>query len=161
MDAADSRCYIGVFDSDGQWLYGYSFFCHGSFAIEWARTENITIYWERSSVSGMFDAQANCIELVKWRDDKAWSQRMQALSCTERIVDGTRYVLDASFGILTPLATGYSRVLRYAEDGQAVVVVDTHGGNIVGALGVLGGIVFLVVVMIVVHKRQKNRWKPL
>ena len=86
---------------------------------------------------------------------------MQALSCTERIVDGTRYVLDASFGILTPLATGYSRVLRYAEDGQAVVVVDTHGGNIVGALGVLGGIVFLVVVMIVVHKRQKNRWKPL
>lgn len=116
MEAAHSRCYIGVFDSDGQWLYGYSFFCHGSFAVEWAGTDAITIYWERSSVSGTFDAQANCIELVKWRDDKAWNQRTQALSGTERIVDGTRYVLDANLGILTPFATGYSRVLRYAED---------------------------------------------
>ncbi len=159
LEAAHHQCYVGVIDPDGQWLYGYSFRSSGSFAVEWADTDEITIYWVRSSVYGTFDSQANCLELAEYRDDSAWSQHLRDLQSPERTVNGTRYVLDTNLGVLSPFATSYSRVLRYADDGQAVVIANTHGSNIVGALFTLGIVIFLVIVGIYCYQQHKRGWR--
>ena len=159
LETAHHQCYVSVIDSDDQWLYGYSFRSSGSFAVEWAGTDAITIYWIRSSVYGTFDSQANCLELAKYCDDSAWSQRLRDLQSPERTVNGTRYALDTNLGVLSPFATSYSRVLRYADDGQMLVLVDTHGGNIVGALFVLGIVIFLAIVWIHCCKQHKRGWR--
>lgn len=156
MEDSNYRCYISVYDKTGRWLYGYSFVSHGTFYLEWESTKNISIYWDRSSVKGTFDEQANCVRITKYTFDSAMNKKYHYLSASEKWVKNSKYYLDANLGFLSPLALGYSRVLCSTSGGKERIVVDMTGTNILGAVYVVFVIIFIVTTMIVSIKRYAH-----
>ena len=53
-----------VYTSDGAFKYGYSFYCSGSFGVEWD-DNNLLVYFVRSDVAALFDKTGNVLELNK------------------------------------------------------------------------------------------------
>ena len=128
--AVEDTKYIGVYDSAGDFLYGYTFRCTGSYQVEWVGEGELAIWWIRGSLRATFDRDGTCREYLPYEMDKAWNRRLNDLHRAERVIGDERFCLDKGDGFLSQLAMGYGRLIRVAADGSEHVIysaaVDTR-----------------------------------
>ena len=58
---------ICVYSSEGTFLYGFTFYCHGDFCVEWYN-DILNVCFVRSNVIITIDGSANIIEMAKIKD---------------------------------------------------------------------------------------------
>lgn len=88
--------YIYVLDSDGNFLYGYSFYSSGSFLVEWI-DENVKIIFVRDGVMLTLDRNANCVFIEKFTMDQNINSAMNALRSPIRTHNSHTYKLTKRF----------------------------------------------------------------
>lgn len=146
--------YVGVYDKEGVFLYGYSFRCSGSYLIEWINENQLAIYWVRGSVRATFDQNCKCQEYFPYKDDTAMNRHLNILQKTTRQINEDRYVIDKGNGVLTKFATNYSRLVRISSDGVEHIIYDASSSAFVSGLFVIMLICFITFAVIYSYKKR-------
>ena len=135
---------IGIYNKDGEFLYGYSLICNGLFAVKWVDdSETIMIYFSRGDSMVILDSNGNCIEMADGTDSNANSEFWyNTLSKAAYRVDDTIYYLKND-NLISALGGGYSKLIRRNADGTEQVLYDAGESNFIWNLVV--AIFFIVV----------------
>lgn len=145
--------YVGVYDDDGNFLYGYTFKCIGSYLLEWMNEEQLAIYWIRDSVRVTFDPNCKCQEYFPYEDNTAMSHHLNSLQKTTRLINEDRYVLEQGEGILSKFATNYSRLVRISAEDVEHIIYSADGSTTISGLYVIALICFITFTFVYAHKR--------
>ena len=146
--------YVGVYDKAGNFLYGYSFQCSGSYLIEWINEDQLAIYWLRGSVRATFDQNCKCQEYFPYKVDTAMNRHLNTLRKTARLINEDSYVIDKGNGILSQFATGYSRLVRVSANGVEFIVYRASSSSDISGLFVIMLICFITFAVIYSYKRR-------
>ena len=115
---------VCVYSSDGTFLYGYTFNCSQSFAVEWD-DKCINIYFVRSDVIISLDPDGNILDIKKVQDTtNNNTHRNDLLYSTSRIVDDTTYVIRNDMGVFNWIASSYSQIITIDATGSECIVYD-------------------------------------
>ena len=117
---------ISIYDSEGNFKYGYSFETHGSFDLEWDG-DYLNIYFVRSDYLVTVDSDANIINIVEvqnTRENQKYS--MYYLGGTERVVGDTKYTIRSDMGIFSFMQSSYSRLVKTSSDGTETILYDVN-----------------------------------
>lgn len=117
---------ISIYDSEGNFKYGYSFETHGSFNVEWDG-DYLNIYFVRSDYLVTVDSDANIIDIVEvqnTRENQKYS--MYYLGGTERVVGDTKYTIRSDMGIFSFMQSSYSRLVKTSSDGTETILYDVN-----------------------------------
>ena len=117
---------ISIYDSEGNFKYGYSFETHGSFDVEWDG-DYLNIYFVRSDYLVTVDSDANIIDIVEvqnTRENQKYS--MYYLGGTERVVGDTKYTIRSDMGIFSFMQSSYSRLVKTSSDGAETILYDVN-----------------------------------
>lgn len=121
---------VSIFSIDGDFLYGYTFNCSGSYGIEWDEN-NLIIYFVRSDVAAMFDENGNCLELkmipITAENDSYWNYFVFS---KKRIVGESKYRLKNDMGPLNFFASSYSQLIKTDSDGSTTVIYDVSDSQL-------------------------------
>lgn len=138
---------ICIYAPDGSYLYGYSFNCTQSFAVEWG-DECINIYLVRSDVLLSLDANGNILEINKVQDTISNNHyRNYLLHEHTRTVGENRYELSNDAWIFDMLAMSYSQIVSKDAFGTERIVYDVslhHSLKIVSIFAVIFVLVLVV-----------------
>lgn len=151
--ASTQTKYVGIYDKDGNFLYGYSFQCSGSYLLEWVDEEQLAIYWVRGSVRATFDQNCKCQEYFPYKVDTAMNRHLNTLQKTTRLINEDRYVIDKGNSVLTKFATSYSSLVRVSSDGVEHIIYDASSSASVSGLFVIMLICFIAFAVIYSYKR--------
>ena len=113
---------ICVYSSDGTFLYGFTFYCHGDFCVEWYN-DLLNVCFVRSNVIITLDDSANIIEIGKIKDTIENNTLLnQFMYSTRRKIGCNEYYLNNNMGMFNVFATGYSQIIvRNTESGGSVI----------------------------------------
>lgn len=116
---------ILVFDSQGNFLYGFSFEGTGTFGLEWDG-ESIILYRVRSDLAISIDKEGNCKEIKKIKDcpenTHYWNHEIYA---TKRTINGSVFTAENHLGILNTItAQTYSVLTKTLPNGDEVILFD-------------------------------------
>ena len=154
-----SRKEVCIYSSNGTFLYGYSFNCTGSFAVEW-NSDNLNIYFVRSGVIISVDPSGEVLE-VKSVPDTANNNRYlrELLYSRVRIVGESKYIVRNDMGLLNLLATSYSQVLIVDSDGIERIIYDVNVVQLTQTvvLLVIATILFLVAAILITREFIKAK----
>lgn len=148
--------YVGIYDQEGNFVYGYTFKCTGSYLLEWIDEEQLAIYWLRGSVRATFDQDCKCREYFPYEYDTAMSRHLNTLQKTTRQINEDRYVIDTGNSVLTKLATSYSSLVRVSSDGVEHMIYDGSSSSSVSGLLVIVLICFIAFAVIYSYKRHMS-----
>lgn len=158
--------WIYVFDKLGQFKYGYTFTCNGSFGIEWAG-DNLLIYFVRSGLVGEFDSTGKYIGLEAYENNSTnnryWNNVIDA---EEKQVNGFRFVGRGSSKFLLP-DSPYSKLVKINEQTNEEIILYDSGSETTAGLifrslifVALGSSIIIVFILkikkIIVHKNLDN-----
>lgn len=62
LDGNFDRKEVGIYSSEGVFLYGYSFNSSGTYGLEWDK-ENIVLSFRRGDIAGVFNKAGECLEV--------------------------------------------------------------------------------------------------
>ena len=157
------RKFICVYSCNGDFQYGYTFYCDGDFGVEWDKN-NLNIYFVRSHILVSVSANGEILDALEVRntiDNNSYVNHL--IYATERTVDGTEYIIGNKKGLLNSLAVAYSQVTVRNVTGEERVIYDVSTKqqlNTITAI-VFCLVFFLIVVLIVIGKvRTQNGSLP-
>ena len=138
---------ICVYNSVGEFQYGYSLIDFGTIGVEWDG-ENVIVYSVRSDYLILLDRNAQILDkkkVLNTIENNTYSQKI--LSETKRTVGSERYQLSSS------------KIIKIDSDGNQTVIVDKRGSDFLfSALFILYFVILITEVTIVmVRYFQKNR----
>ncbi len=147
VDAGQAKK-VCVYTLGGEFQYGYSFECSGSFGVEWDG-ENIIIYFVRSDVAVSVDPNGKVDDILKiqntFENNSVWNNSVFA---TKKIVDNTEYTLKNDMGILNVFATAYSQLTVRDQGGKERIIYDVSQEYFIKTLCiVIAVIVFVAAVL--------------
>lgn len=147
---------ISVYDSNGEFEYGYKFQYYSSFLVLWANGR-LNIYLVRSEVLVTVDG-ANVIDIVSVPDTIENNQYIRnQLWSTKKVIGETTYELKNDMGILNYIATSYSQVVRTMPNGEESILYSINDAQVLNTwLNVLGIIAFVVLAVCVLIKTQSK-----
>lgn len=115
---------ISVYNSSGNFQYGYQFTCEGSFAVEWD-SDNLIIYFVRSDIAALFDPNGNNLEMKAIQDtvenNNYWNHSVNSI---QRTVNGNQYCLKNNMGIFNVFASSYSQLIKTDINGNTMIFYD-------------------------------------
>lgn len=154
-----TKQYVSVFSSDGVFMYGYTFYCSGSFGVAWDNN-NIIIYFVRSDVAALFDQTGTNLELKKIEDtidnNSYWNH---SVFSTRRNSENCEYILQNNFGLLNVFSTSYSQLVKIDPQGAKTTVVDvSQTGKTKAVVFLIITLAFIVMVALII-KRQLLKGK--
>lgn len=150
-----NKC-IGVYDVEGNFLYGYSFRCDGSFLVEWVDNGELAIYWMRGTVRATFDQDGKCIDYQTFTIDKEMNKKINSLFEVSRTIGNERYYLDKGDGFVSQLALNYYRVIHVGADGVETTVHSATGNPQLSGLFVIAGICFIAFTFIYTYRKRPS-----
>lgn len=154
------RKYVSIYNSDGEFLYGYSFTAGQSFNISWDGS-NVLICFDRSDVVISVDPQGSIVELRRIEDTYENDiYRLNVLKATSKTANGKEYVSRKNIGPLGLVTSSRAVVSENLPDGQEKIVYDATGQLLADTL--LGFIIFaafFVFVIICVVRLCKRTMK--
>ncbi len=116
--------HISVYDTTGKFQYGYIFNCNQSFGVQWDNA-NLIIYFVRSDVAASFSSDGANVELKKIEDtmdnNSYWNHFVFS---KEKTIDGNKYVIKNSMGVLNIFSSSYSQLLKTDSNGNETVLYD-------------------------------------
>lgn len=142
---------ISVYNSSGNFQYGYQFTCDGKFAVEWDN-DNLIIYFVRSDIAALFDPNGNNLELRKIQDtienNNYWNH---SVNSTQRTVNGNQYCLKNNIGIFNVFASSYSQLIKTNINGNTMIFYDFSREYIVKfIIGFISLTLFIILVVTVI-----------
>lgn len=139
---------ISIYSIDGDFMYGYTFNCSGSYGIEWDKN-NLIIYFVRSDVAAMFDEKGNCLELKKIpitaENNSYWNDYVFS---KQRTVGNSEYTLKNDMGPFNLFASSYSQLIKTDSDGSTTVIYDVNNDQLIKTIFIFIGIVLLIAIVI-------------
>lgn len=139
---------VSVYSLDGDFIYGYTFNCSGSYGIEWDEN-NLIIYFVRSDVAAMFDEKGNCLELKKipvtLENNSYWNDYVFS---KERTVGNSEYSLKNDMGPFNLFASSYSQVIKTDSDGSTNVIYDVNNDQLIKTIFIFTGVVLFIAVVL-------------
>lgn len=152
---------VCIFNTSGEFLYGYTFNCNQSFGIEWDG-KCINIYFVRSDVIISVDSNGDIIEAKEVQDTTDNNtHRNKLLYSTSRTVGDTTYQIRNNLGVFSWIKLFYSQVIGIGIDGEESIIYDV-GSNPVLIMVILLGFIILffgVVTIIALNFDKENRNK--
>ncbi len=146
--------YISVYDSSGEYLYGYVFNCNQSFGVQWDGT-NIIIYFVRSDVAASFDSNGTNIELRIIEDttenNSYWNHYVFS---KEKTFDGNRYTIKNNMSLLNVFASSYSQLIKTDSNGNETIIYDVTKTQMPKTvLAIIAVLLFIVLVINVIIRQ--------
>lgn len=145
---------ICVYNPDGEFKYGYSFYSSGSFGVEWD-DENLLIYFVRSDVAALFNSSATCLEIKtvsnSTENNTYWNHTVFA---KKRIVGKNEYEIKNDLGILNVFTSSYSQLIKTDEDGIKTTLYNVNSSYGLRVLLILVGTILFTIIAIFVIIRQ-------
>ena len=149
------RPQVYLYDSNGQFLYGYEFECMGSYGIKLIGN-NLAIYFVRSDYIEIYDAEGNGIDAMRVPNteaNRAWKSDM--IDPVEIEVNGNTYSLERDIGLIM---RSYSRLVRLDEQGNRTVLYDVSVRHNIGVvIGVILFVGFVSLLTVVLIRQQRDR----
>lgn len=146
--ADDKR--VCIYDSDGKFLYGYTFDVSQSFGVEWDG-EYINIYFVRSDVIISLDSDCNVLDIKKIQntmDNNTYSDKLKHLT---RSIGDTTYLVRNDMGIFNLIALSYSQVVTIDSTGAERIIYDINSEQLFITISlliiILGGVSGAIVVL--------------
>ena len=155
----DSHKTICVYNPDGEFIYGYSFECSGSFGVEWD-DGNILIYFVRSDVAALFNSSATCLELKMisntTENNTYWNHTVFE---KKRIVGKNEYEIKNDFGILNIVIPSYSQLIKTDENGIKTMLYNVNDSYGARVLVILVGIILFIITAVLVMIKEFKKMK--
>lgn len=130
---------VYVYNSNGDFQYGYKFKCSEGFCISW-NGENLVLYLLRSDLNITVDSNGNCVSMTKVTHSLS-SEERKSIYAKKRKSGENEYFLDSRLG---PLASSYSRLISVDANGNQKVLYAARTEDI-SLLAML--LCFLIVAM--------------
>lgn len=148
-----SETQIGVYDSRGNFVYGYSFI-KGSAVVIFFEGERLAINWAKSGYIASFDDQGGCVRFEK--DDG--SRKNADLFHNQRFRPHSGSVGSLKYRTDGPWFTWRCWLLAVEDiNGNQTVIYDaSQSQSILWPLGIFGCIVFFVLLIYRTIKKEKN-----
>ena len=141
---------ICIYDAAGIFLYGYTFNCSQSFAVE-LNDNCVNIYFVRSDVIISLDSNGNILDIKKVQDTtNNNAYRTDLLYSTSRIVGEYTYLIRNDMGILNGIATTYSQIVTIDSAGTEQIIYDVNSTQFATVVTMTVGILLLTAVVGVV-----------
>lgn len=112
---------VCVYNSDGVFLYGYTFATEGSYALE-IEDGHLNIFLVRSDAIISVDSEGNVIGGAKINDAKESSQYLSKLQSSEKIVNGVTYQADNDGHWPHFLTAKYARLIKVSGNNEQTVL---------------------------------------
>ena len=142
---------ICIYSADGTFLYGYSFDCSQSFAVEWGY-DSINIFFVRSDIIVSLDSDGCILDIKKVPDTlENDTYRRDLLYSTIRTIGDTTYLIKNNLGIFNWIATSYSQIAIIDINGTEQIIYDVSPNqfsNIIIAIGIVCMFIFITIVVI-------------
>ncbi len=137
--------YIGIYNSNGIFQYGYSFIDSGSFGIEFDN-ENIIIYFVRSDIVMSVNPNGDVLEIAKV--DNTMENNTYAnylLSPRERVSGNNKYIPKNDMGIFNLFVgqLSYSQLVKTDELNNQTILYDVNNKSFAKTL------MFFIVVLLI------------
>lgn len=140
---------VCVYNTQGEFMYGYSFDCGQSIGVEWDY-EHINVYFVRSDVIVAIDSDGNIVAVNKVHDTiDNNAHKNDLLYATSRIVDDTTYLIRNDMGVLNWIAPSFSQVVVMDGSGTENIIYDVNSAQLVQMI-VIVCVVFAMVAYAVV-----------
>ncbi|MDD7635688.1 MAG: hypothetical protein PUJ55_01975 [Clostridiales bacterium] len=142
---------VCVYTSDGDFQYGYSFECSGSFGIE--LDKNILyIYFVRNDVAIAVNPMGEVESIRKIQDtsenNSYWNN---SVLLTRRKVGDNEYILTNNMSVLNVFASTYSQLVTINKNGEESVIYDVGSTQFPNMVAIfIGAIVFIGLAVFVV-----------
>lgn len=143
---------IAIYSNDKTFLYGYTFYCNGSYYVFWEQ-DHICIYFIRGRVVVSVDKDGNCIS-VSSADDAVNIDRLNIIEAASKEVDGIRYYLENDMII----GDTFGRLCVQKSDGTELVFYDAtelHNARIITTI--IAVACFTTIVLIFAVKRTAGQ----
>lgn len=152
---------ICVYNHNGDFKYGYSFDCSGSFGVEWD-DENLLVYFVRSDIAVLLDNSATCLEIKEIsnsiQNNTYWNHTVFA---EKRLIGKDKFEIKNDLGILNIFTTSYSKLVKTNENGIETVIYDISNHYRLKVLLMLFGIILFIIIVVCVIIKQIKKTKTL
>ena len=123
-----SRKSISVYNTSGNYLYGYDFNCEQSFGVEWDGN-NLIIYFVRSSVAVLVDEDGTILELQEIENTIDNNSYWYSVFSTQRTVGNCKYIIRNDMGLFNFFASSYSQLVVVDDQGNQIMLYDVNGAQ--------------------------------
>lgn len=150
---SSDRKVICVYSSDGSFQYGYTFYCSGTFGVEWDN-DNLNIYFVRSDViiSVSPDGEiSDVLEVANSIENNSYVNHF--FHATERTIGDTTYFIRNDMGILNCIATSFSQIVIKDVSGTENVIYDVNSTQLLKTLLITIFVFVFVIVAITIILR--------
>lgn len=145
---------VCIYNTQGEFLYGYMFNCAQSFSVEWDE-QYINIYFVRSDVIISLDSNANILDIKSVQDTiDNNSYRNSLLYSTERKVGNTTYLIRNDMGIFSWIASSYSQIVIIDATGTESIIYDVSSLQLIKMIVAISFVCIIVSVVIAVIVRE-------
>ena len=134
---------ICIYDSKGNFKYGYEFNYEGDFGVEWDE-KNLNIYFMRSGILASYDYEGNCKGSLKVKDSMENNKYTNDfIESEEKSIGETKYAISVSGGLLSIFTVGYSK-LSVTDGVGTTVLYDVSEKQLTSAILFM---VFIVIIL--------------
>ena len=152
---------VCIYNSTGDYLYGYSFSCTGSFGVE-LNGNILNIYFVRSDVAVAVDPEGEVKSVLEIQDttenNKYWNHTLHA---TTRKAGDAQYTIRNDMGFFNLFASSCSQLVVTDKDGNTTIIYDVNKEQLSNTVASFVVIVLFIccVIVIVVWEFVKLRRK--
>lgn len=143
----DGSDIVQVFNSSGEYLYGFSFTNNGTFGIEWDE-DNVIIYPARNDLAFSINEEADCVDVRYVKNTIDNHQYIRGkINAKQKELNGIIYRAKPGLG-------GYTQLVSYTQDGAEQVLYGRStiiDGRVIGFL-FLWALLFVMAIVFVVYK---------
>ena len=156
--ASSTRKTVCIYTNTGDFLYGYSFVCDGSFGVE-LNGDIVNIYLVRGNIAISVDPDGNVLQVLEILDttqnNDYWNNFVYL---TKRKVGNTTYTIRNDIGILGMFATSYSQLTVTNPSGETHVVYDVNSTQMINMIisVIVIALLFILILVAIIRGIKKK-----
>ena len=153
--------YIGIYDSDMNFQYGYEFHDSGSIAVAWddENDGNLIIYSVRGALIVSIDPQGNLIDCMKVPNSpENDSFFRQHINTAKKEINGIKYEIRNDLGPLNNIAVSYSKLVKINPNGEETILYDVTDSQIIRISIITTLVIAFMAIFIVALVKHLNKF---
>jgi hypothetical protein len=119
-------CSVCVYSADGEFQYGFSFNCYGSFGVE-MNDNSVVLCLVRDSLVIEVDSKGEVLNVLEIQNVSDNYDYWNDILYTDKIVIGdTTYILKNDNGILNAFAFSFSQLISKTANGEVNIIYQAE-----------------------------------
>ena len=152
------ECCLHVYDSNFDFLYGFYFYCSGTYQIEW-NNDYINIYYVRSDIAVTYGCNGEIISIAEIDNTTNNNSYWNILRSNERRVNNTIFKAKNDKGILNVLKASYSQLVKIDDLGNEIVLYNVSSFQSAKTIMIFIVASLLVAIVILIIKKGDKQSK--